>query len=159
MKIRTRSFSVTRLQLAYLAAEEYVRTFWWYVAIVPVFGLLAVIFGRGPVQTLGFLGLLWPISIPARAIFSTTKASRLLRDGVFVSTNDDYLLVHGRGGEGLKLEFVAVRGAVERQGHLLIRTRRFGFIPIALSAFDSAEQANEFAAWIVAEADRRLDLE
>src|SRR5277367_2984479 len=48
--IVTKVYRISRTELARIASEEYLRTFWWIVAPVPIAGILAIVFGAGPLQ-------------------------------------------------------------------------------------------------------------
>ena len=148
LRFRTREYKVSRLQLAYLASEEYLRTFWWYVAVVPVFGIIALLIGNGMLQAVGLMAILWPISIPARALFSTTKASRLLDAGTWMAVRDGEILFHGPDRRGLKITVDSIRDSVIRQRHVLVRTRRLGFVPVPVDAFSIPGDVDAFRNWI-----------
>lgn len=125
-------YRLSSTEFVNLAASEYVRTFWWYVAIVPLFGLLAVVFGEGPLRTIGGMAVLWPLSIPARAVLSTAKARRLFGAGVRARVEEDglYIVPSQPGVKGLRLRWGWVRSVRERGEWALIQTRRFGFLPV-----------------------------
>ncbi|RYG49270.1 hypothetical protein EON79_01930, partial [bacterium] len=42
-------------ELVRVAALEYFRSFWWYVAIVPAFGVIALIFGDNFLRAIGMM--------------------------------------------------------------------------------------------------------
>ena len=152
---RTEDYRVSRMQMAYLSCEEYIRTFWWYVAIIPAFGLMAVIGGQGNLQVIGYMALVWPFSIPARAILTTTKSAALFAKGAWVGLTQEAILVHGADGKGLKLDYGSVRDAVVRQQHILVRTKRLGFLPIPVSALRDPADEPKMLGWLA----ERLDVE
>ncbi len=154
-RFRTNPFRVSRVQMAYITAEEYIRSFWWFVGIVPCFGVLALIWGHGNLQIIGLLAILWPISIPARAILTTAKSAKLFDKGVWIGVADDGIYVHGTLNQGLKLGFDSVRDSVERQGHVLVRTTRLGFLPIRAESIRDPETAATLRSWL----SERLDLD
>jgi hypothetical protein len=135
-----------------MASMEYLRSFWWLVATVPLFGILALAFGYGPLQAIGMFALLWPFSIPARSVLSTRKASKLFSKGCRLVAYDDRLEFQGEtpGPAGKPLRMVVptdgVRDVVRRGENLLIRTLRFGFVPVPVSAFGDEGEAEAFAA-------------
>jgi hypothetical protein len=132
--ITSEKYRISRIVLARLTAEEYLRSFWWFALIVPVFGITCLLFGSGLLQVIGFMAILWPFSIPARAILSSSKASKLLARGTWVRFEDQTLYFCADEGTGLKLSLNAVRDIVVRGDYLLIRMRRFGFVPILRTA-------------------------
>lgn len=117
-----------------LASWEYARAFWWYVAIIPIFGVFAILFGDGLIRGIGMMALLWPLSIPARAVVSTGKARRLFGAGVRARIEEDglYIVPNQPEVKGLRLKWTAIRDVVEREDWALVRTRRFGFVPVPL---------------------------
>ncbi|AIE88187.1 hypothetical protein [Fimbriimonas ginsengisoli] len=152
MLIETSSYRVSRTELTNLATAEYLRQFWWFVAVTPVFGLLALIFGSGPMQAIGMFAILWPFSIPARSVLSTAKTSRLVSGGCRVRINDDLLEFLGEkpGPSGkpyrMVIPFVNVRELVRRKEFLLVRTRQLAFVPIRLDAFGSPSEVDMLEA-------------
>ncbi len=143
-------YRISRYDLARLATEEYLRSFWWFVMIVPSFGLVALVFGQGILQIVGYLALLWPFTIPARAILSTNKASRLFRNGTKLTTSDSAMFFHSPDGKGLKLDLDSVRGVVERREYTLVQFRSWNpvplpaFVPIPNAAFASKDNHDAF---------------
>ncbi len=136
--MRTEPFRVPRLALAYLGVSQYLRTYWWFAAIVPVFGLLLLVFGPGVMKAMGLMALLWPLSLPARAIFATSKAGKLLEQGAWASLEDGTLFLHGADGGGLKLNLPAVRRVERRRGFLVLVLARGDFVALPLSAMSDA---------------------
>lgn len=154
MGCSTSEYRISRYDLARLATEEYLRTFWWLAAIVPSFGIITLILSRGILQIIGYLALLWPFTIPARAILSTSKAARLFLNGTRMTCEDDTIFFHAKDGKGLKLQLDSVRGTVQRRGFTLIQFRSWNpvplpaFIPIPNSAFADESTRLAFIARI-----------
>lgn len=147
--MKTRPFQIPRLRLAYLAAEEYVRLLWWIVIVPPAFGVVAFFFGSGLMQAAGLAGILWPISIPARGIVSTTKAGRLFTSGCFAELNEQCLTFYDSSTKREKplrwlIPLIQVRDVVERREFYLVRMRLLGFVPVPLDAFESDEDRAKF---------------
>jgi hypothetical protein len=132
--VRSGEYQIDRFTLARISVNEYVRQFWWYIAIVPLFGLAAVIFGFGPLRVIGVTAMLWPLTIPGRAALTTGKAAKLFRAGTYATWDASAIYFHAVNGGGMKLEWTAVRSVVETGGFLVFRTRRLGFVPIPLTA-------------------------
>lgn len=134
-------YRVSRTDLARITSLEYLRTFWWVVIGIPLFGVIALIWGQGLLQVIGMFSLLWPFSIPARSLLTTTKASKLFTGGVQLVVFEDRLEFRGQalGKSGKRLRLVVpletVRDLVQRGQFHLVRTNRLEFAPIPLSAF------------------------
>lgn len=150
MSFATAPYRLTRTELAYLSAREYLRSFWWFVVAVPLFGVIAVLFGEGVLKVIGMTALLWPFSIPARSILATRRASRLLTGGCRLFAFPDRLEFRGEtpAANGKPYRMIVnqseVRDVVRRKEYLLVRTYRFSFVPITVAAFESEAQAEAF---------------
>jgi hypothetical protein len=128
--LRTEEFRVSRLSLAYLAVAQYVRTYWWFVAIIPTFGLVVFLFGPGVMRAMGLMALLWPLSLPARAIFATSKTGKLLEKGAYASLEDGVLYLHGTDRGGMKLGLASVRRVERRRGFFILVLARGAFVAL-----------------------------
>ncbi len=146
--LKTRTFQIPRLRLAYLASEEYIRTLWWFAATVPSFGLLMVVLGHGLMQVIGFTAILWPLSLPARGILSSGKASSLFAQGCFAEIDDEFLTFYDTSDRPTplrwRLPLTNVRDVVERREYYLVRMRLLSFVAIPLSAFENEEDKANF---------------
>lgn len=148
--IQTKPYVVSRLRLAYIAAEEYFRTFWYFVVPIPIGGIAMMALGQGILQVIGLFALLWPFSIPARSILISTKASRLFSSGVVMRAGDEEIeflgTQPGKNGKPLRMAipYGIVRDTVYRQGMLIMRTYRLAFVPIDPAAFDGDDQREAF---------------
>ncbi len=137
--MRSGEYQIDRFTLARISVGEYVRQFWWYIAIVPAFGLAAVIFGFGPLKVIGVTAMLWPLTIPGRAALSTGKAAKLFRAGTYATWDENAIYFHAATGGGMKLEWNAVRTVVQTGDYIIFRTRRLGFVPIPASALTAPQ--------------------
>lgn len=140
--MRSEPYQIDRFTLAAVATREYLKQFWWYVAIIPTFGLLCLIFGFGPLRVIGITALMWPLTIPGRAALTTGKTGRLFAQGTVASWDDQAIYFHAPDGGGMKLEWAVVRKVVINGNFLVFRTRRLGFIPIPLSALSDVQREN-----------------
>ncbi|MGV3617088.1 MAG: hypothetical protein ACO1SV_17310 [Fimbriimonas sp.] len=148
--IETRPYVVSRLRLAYIAVEEYVRTFWYFVLAVPLGGVGLLFIDERTIQAVGFLAILWPLSIPTRALLITTKASRLFTSGAYMRAGDEEIEFLGTspGAKGKPMRMALprhmIRDVVRRQGMLLVRTYRLTFAPVDPEAFPDEASQTEF---------------
>jgi hypothetical protein len=140
MLFESEPYRVSRTDLARIASLEYLRTFWWVVIGIPLFGVIALIWGQGLLQVIGMFALLWPFSIPARSILTTTKASKLFAGGVQLVVFEDRLEFRGQalGKSGKPLRMVVpldtVRDLVLRGRFYLVRTIRLEIAPVPFDA-------------------------
>lgn len=134
MTLLTEPYRIPRYLLARLAAEEYVRRFWWFVLIVPLSGLIMMMIGSGLMQVIGMFAVLWPVTIPARAVLGGWKAGTFFSSGVRLSVDDEFLYFAGKNDKGMKLRIASVRSFVERYGFLILRFGIGEFVAIPLEA-------------------------
>ena len=124
--------------------EETYAGVWWFVAIVPLFGVWAAFFsGISVLQPVGLIAILWPLTVPARAVLATWRSSKFFSKEVWVLLEGGVLYFHGEG-RGFKLPVSSVRSKSLRNGYWILRYR-LGFVPIAAEAVDE-----QFAATISA---------
>src|ERR1019366_6410997 len=146
--IKTKVFNLSRTELARITSEEYVRKYWFFVAPIPVMGLIALITGRGPLQVFGLLAVLWPFSIPARSVVTTTKSSRLFTGGCHVEATPDEVVFIGEYKDMKRLRYAIstdrIQEAVVRGGTIVLRMRLPGFAPIKVEAFESQADCDTF---------------
>ena len=154
--LRTDEFRVTRLSLAYLAVAQYVRTYWWFVAIIPTFGLVTFLFGPGVMKAMGLMALLWPLSLPARAIFATSKTGKLLEKGAYASLEEGVLYLHGVDGGGMKLSLASVRRIERRRGFFVLVLARGAFVALPQDSL-SPEFAAEVERQVLAESEEKRE--
>lgn len=146
MEFETKTFRITRIEMARLASLEYLRMFWWMAIGIPLFGILALVFGQGLLQVIGMFALIWPFSIPARSVIATSKSSRLFSGGVRVRIFADRMDFLGEtpGPNGLPYRMVLpydeIRSVVRQGDFLLIRIIRLGFVPIRIDAFHTPQE-------------------
>jgi hypothetical protein len=147
--------------MSLLSAKEYFRMFWWFAAVIPLFGLFMLIFGRGPLQVIGLMGLLWPLTIPGRSFLSSSKSSRLFTRPCEMEADEEKITFSNVPTALKPLRFTIramdIRDIAERGDLLLIRTRRLGFAPIRREAFLSSEDEDAFFQLVAEMVRRRLD--
>lgn len=128
-----------------VAAEEYLRRFWWVILGVPVSGLLMLLLIDHPVvKYLGFVGVCWPLTIPARAVLITNKKARRLARPTWVSVEDDAIYFHDESGGGTKIPFSIVSGLRNSGDLYVIQTRNFSFTVMPSESLASEEDRAEF---------------
>lgn len=128
-------YRVPRTVMARLAMMEYLRRFWWFALVPPVFGVLALSSGWQGMLLPGFIALLWPFTIPARAVLATWKAGKFFERGVLVYLQDGKLMFVGtQGAKGMRLDLNSITSVGETARYLLLRFRHMGFVPIDRAA-------------------------
>lgn len=149
--MRTETFRVSRLALAYLAVAQYVRTYWWFVSVIPAFGLALLLFAPGVMKAMGLMALFWPFSLPARAIFATSRAGKLMEKGAYASLEESVLYLHGTDGDGVKLSLAKVRRIETRRGFLVFVLPRGDFVAVPLDVLPPgfAERARQGAEFML----------
>ena len=158
--IQSQVYKLSRTEMARIASEEYLRSFWWLVAPIPLIGLGAIIFTKPPLQVFGMLMFLWPFSIPARSVLSTTKSSRLFSGGCHVEATDDEVVFIGEYINQKRLRYAIamdrIKEIVPRRDILLIRLRIPGIAPIRTEAFATDKDREAFLKLVNDAIERRL---
>jgi hypothetical protein len=158
--IRTRPFHLNRIELSLLSATEYLRMFWWYVAIIPAFGLALLIFATGPLQMIGLPALLWPLTIPGRSFLTSSKSSRLFTQPCTMEADEAGVTFYSVSTQPKQLRYVLdavqIRDCVDRGDLLLIRTRKLGFAPVKKAAFRAPQDVQDFQMLVQEMVEARL---
>lgn len=127
-------YRLTRSQVAWWGAREYVRRLWWAFVAIPVSGVLMLIFLKHPVlQVVGFMAIFWPLTIPARSTLATRGASRRLTLPTQLLRDDEYLYFATEPRErSYRAKLSSVRSATVRADALAIEIGplRFAFVPL-----------------------------
>lgn len=147
MQVKTKPFTIPRVLFARLSAEVYVRRFWFLLVPWPLLAIGMIAMNRDPrVFAMAIVVGLWPTTIPLRAYFFTSKASRLFQSPVWVSIEDGCIYFHGKSGQGMKVSTDRVSAVVELHGYLalVIGYMRLAFVP--MEAFESKNDVMAFTA-------------
>jgi hypothetical protein len=144
--IETKEYRISRSQIAYWTAFEYIRRFWPAFISFPIMGVIILIFL--PVQQMkavGMLMLLWPFSIPARAILITGKAAkRALRPKKMICEGQHLYFLVDPIDFNYRYHIDSIRDVKARVEYVVIEKwhQKLDFVPYA--AFQSPEQVQEF---------------
>lgn len=107
--------------------------------VPPLTGLLIVLF-LPIVAPLGFVGLLWPLSLPARALLASRRASRLFARGCHAEGSAEGVVFYGPASDAPRLRWrVAgeeIRAVRVRPRFVVLELRRFEVVPIRREALD-----------------------
>lgn len=143
--MKSEPFRIGRGQLVLIAAEQYTRRFWPIFIAFPIFGLIALFFGSTQgIQAFGMICLAWPLSIPARSVFITSKIAKKFDRPVVVRL-EDRVLYFSAGEGGMKLPLEQVRKVEKRKGFYIFETRMLNMVPVPVEAFAGKEAAFEKA--------------
>ena len=86
----------------------------------------------GSLKAIGLMAILWPLSLPARAIFATSRTGKLLEKGTWATLEDETLLLHSEFGGGFRLALASVRRTLRCRGFLVLVLARGDFVAIPL---------------------------
>jgi hypothetical protein len=137
-------YSIRRAELAYATAEVYFRTYWWFILGIPVAGI-AILFALPMLRIVGGLMVLWPISIPARAVLISGKTYRRLGAQTVARVGENEAFIEPEGQTPVRIHYNWVR-KVMKSGQLFILVGpRGAFTAIRSSAFN-LEQRTEIDA-------------
>ena len=147
--IKTNPFAIPPSRLAYLYAEEYVRSFWWMFIGIPISGLVVLLLVPGAIaKYIGMVCLLWPVTIPARAVLLSRKISKVLSKPTTAEFREDGIYFEGQDIRSRAL-WSTIRNAEVRKEYLILRTRKLSVLLVPMSSIPEEQQ--EQALGIVAE--------
>lgn len=155
--LRSERYLISRTELAKLAAEEYIRKYWFIIIPIPLTGLLLLVTSTGLTQAFGLMALMWPITIPARSVLGSSKPAKLFTQGVVLSADEDALYFAGDNGKGFKLDLGSVGDLEVRGAYLLIRMRRLAFVPVPISALPDERMRQKLVDIVRQAIERRLN--
>ena len=141
--IRTKPYRIARIELSRLSALYYLKTLWFLLIGPFLFGLVLLVFG--PNQTFRVFGLVlaaWPGTIFVRSLLITRKNAAVWSQPTVAWIEDEtvYFESQEEPVHRFKLAFAGIRNVVRIAGYILLQTRRFGFVPIPVSAFSEPGQ-------------------
>jgi hypothetical protein len=147
--IQTKPFTIPPARLAYLYAEEYLRSFWWMFIGIPVSGLVVLLLVPGAIaKYIGMVCLLWPLTIPARAFLLSRKISKVLSKPTTAEFREDGIYFEGQDIRSRAL-WSTIRNAEVRKEYLILRTRRLSILLVPMEAIP--EDQRDKALGLVAE--------
>ena len=136
--LKSEPFTIHRVIVARMAAEAYVRLFWWFILPGPLFGIIILLLFREPyIQAVGALGCVWPMTIPFRAYLISAKASRSMysMETRLVATEESLVLLTPYKSFGAS--YSKLRNAYVRHGMVVINTRRYAVLLVPVSALNN----------------------
>lgn len=140
--LESQEFTVHRVVVARITAEEYARQFWWFIAPGPMFGIVLVLFMRDPLfQAIGALGCVWPLTIPARAYFITAGLAKALSQPTKMKMTEEGIAFLSPF-KSFWMPFQTLRVVTERHGYVILNTKRFRTMLMPKSAL--GERAYDF---------------
>ena len=148
-RIETNEYRVSRSQLVYWSANEYIRRFWPAFIAFPISGLLLLIFMPSQVGIgLGIMMILWPMSIPARAILFTGRAAkRVLSPTRMVAEGDHLYFIVNPMELNYRVNKKSVRDVVLRKEYVCIELWKFKMIFVPLISFTGKDAIKELRAF------------
>ncbi len=146
------TYRLTRSQVAYWGAREYVRRLWWAFVAIPLSGVLLLVFGRGVMRVIGVMAVVWPLTIPARSTLATRGVSRRLTLPTILLKDDEYLYFATEPRErSYRVRLSDVRSAVLRGDALVLEIRPLAFAFVPLRALGGKSEAALLAETLVVE--------
>lgn len=142
----TSPYTLTRWQVALASAEEYIRALWWILIGIPLFGILALVVAPNElIRGMGFICVVWPLTIPIRAVTASARAGALYGRPTTLAIDGDWLYLKGENGKGLRLARSEVWTVRLGGGVWRIKTRRLSVL-LAPDAAVLPESRKQLAA-------------
>ena len=149
-RIETTEYRISRSQLVYWSANEYIRRFWPAFIAFPVTGILLIVLM--PIQVgfaLGTILIMWPLSIPARSILLTGRAAkRVMSPTRMVAEGEHIYFIVNPMDLNYRVNKKSIRDVVLRNEYVVIELWRFKMIFVPLANFTdkvAVEQLQDFA--------------
>lgn len=142
VNLASEPFRITRLELARTGALQYIKTFWFILAGVPIAGILLLIFMPSKFGiAFGLLFLAWPLTIPGRvALVSWQKGNLLLKPTIAEITPNAILLRDEDSGKGIRVPNDWIRKVWTYADLYVIEGQRFKFVMLRKSAFPDGHE-------------------
>ncbi|MHB8636299.1 MAG: hypothetical protein ACYC96_07485 [Fimbriimonadaceae bacterium] len=140
--IVSETYIIGRLELAYATAGLYVRTLWWALIGVPISGVLILFLLPLPIMRyLGAVMVLWPITIPGRALVITSDQRKLYSRPTVATFRDDAFYLDPEGGTPTRIPLSWMRRAQRRGTMWLLVGEKGKLVLIKAAAFSAEAQA------------------
>ena len=145
LRIESTEYRISRSQLVYWSANEYIRRFWPAFIAFPVSGLLLLVFMPTQVGIgLGTMMILWPLSIPARAILLTGRAAkRVLSPTRMVAEGEHVYFIVNPMDLNYRVNKKSVRDVIRRKEYVCIELWKFKMIFVPLNALEDKNAVKE----------------
>jgi hypothetical protein len=144
-RIETSEYRISRSQLVYWSANEYIRRFWPGFIAFPIMGV--ILFILMPTQVgigLGMLLILWPLSIPARSIILTGKAAKRVLSPTKMVAEGEHLYFNVNPPEmNYRVNKASVRDVITRNEYVVVELWKFKMIFVPLASFDEKAAIKE----------------
>ena len=140
---------MSRSQLVYWSANEYIRRFWPAFIAFPITGILLMVLMPTQIGIgLGMIMILWPMSIPARSILLTDKAAkRVLSPTRMVAEGEHLYFIVNPMEMNYRVNKKSVRDVILRHEYVVIELWKYKLIFVPLNAFIdkvAVQQLQEF---------------
>jgi hypothetical protein len=158
LRIETNEYRISRTQLVYWSAFEYVRRFWPAFIAFPITGLVIYLTVQvREVQALSILMSLWPLSIFTRAIIITRKAAKRVTSPTKVVCEGDHVYFHVNPTDlNYRIHKDSIRDVKARVEYVVIELWRYRLLYVPYAAFRTPEDVQQFRMFTgVIEPDQR----
>ncbi len=136
-RIETAEYRISRSQLVYWSANEYIRRFWPAFIAFPISGiLLFILMPNSAGIGLGTMMIMWPLSIPARSIIFTSRAAkRVICPTRMVAEGEHLYFIVDPLDLNYRVNKKSIRDVVIRKEYVCIELWKFKMIFVPLDAF------------------------
>jgi hypothetical protein len=143
-RIVTRPFQLTGAQLIRVSSAAYLQRFWWFASIYPLFGAGLLLLTTDPLaRYVGVIALLWPFTIPLRAVYTLTRARRI-SSNTRIGVDGDDLVNMGENGREVRRPIEAIKSVRRVSGAILLYTTATSYIVVPTWEFESQADADAF---------------
>jgi hypothetical protein len=135
-------YTLRRTELIWATVESYFRTYWYFVAGVPIAGIATIfLLHRTEMQMLGGLMVLWPITTPARAALITLKTWKKLGVETRARVGENELFIEAEGQTPVRVPYTWLRRVMKIGALYVLQGTRGAFTVIRATAFSLEDRA------------------
>jgi hypothetical protein len=130
------------MELTYAFTEIYIRALWWILIGMPISGILIVwLLPQAIMKYIGFVMILWPITIPGRATVITGDQRKIYMKSTVTRYAEGAFYLDPVGGTPTRIPSDWIQRVFRRGDMYVLRGVKAKIILVRASAFSAADQA------------------
>lgn len=135
-------YRLRRTEFIWGVAEAYLRTYWYFIVGVPIAGLmLLVAIPRREIELIAGLMILWPMSIPARAVLFSSKTWKRLSQETVARIGENEAFIEAGEFKPVRVPYTWVRRVLKTATLYILQGPRGASTFIRADAFSSEDRA------------------
>ena len=132
----SQTYTIGRLELAYATSGLYIRSLWWALIGMPLGGLGILFTMQLPLMKyLGTVMVLWPVTIPGRALIITSDQRKLYIKPTVTTFREKAFFLDPEGGTPTRIPLTWIKRAMRRGDMWLLVGDRGKLAMVKATAF------------------------